>query len=143
MQTCSILLFLTWIALPTVTIGYLLLHPKPLSTFSRTNRGKQQQEALFEFRKTSAISAANGDDIKKANVEVGERIGSGSYGTVHLLDLISTEQTTTRIGKRPWKQDEIDDENPKKKVSRCQYYWQVEEHCFRKLPPHPQLTLLW
>lgn len=39
-------------------------------------------------------------------------------------------------------QDEKEKElklSPKERAERCKYYWEVEDHCFRKLPLHPQL----
>jgi len=75
-------------------------------------------------------------------VVVGEEIGNGSYGTVHTLtcDDDKNKGTETFIGKRPWKQGDFSkEENPRKRAARCLYYWQVEDHCFSKLPPHPQL----
>jgi serine/threonine protein kinase len=80
----------------------------------------------------------NKEDTK---FEVGQEIGRGSYGTVHLVSLEEDGNTNTFIGKRPWKQDELKDakDSPKERASRCFYYWQVEDHCFAKIPPHPQL----
>ena len=120
-----------------------------------------------------------------AQLVVENAIGSGSYGTVHLLaskesqsqqqqqqqprSSSSTTSTSTGlfVGKRPWQYEEllqrkqkqeVDEEEersiPKKtkrsdqnsnsketkeRADRCLYYWKVEEHCFDKLPPHPQL----
>lgn len=119
---------------------------------------------------------------------MGDKIGSGSYGTVHFL--LEQEEGDRRsggsaavdsstvgnvfVGKRPWTQDDIransvllatandktnraskinGDEGsqakkknsnkstatPQERAERCLYYWQVENHCFTKLPAHPQL----
>ena len=95
--------------------------------------------------KNPHLLGAKSDDviIAKQRVIVGDEIGRGSYGTVHLLTLQEREEeetTTLYIGKRPWRQDEVsDDEDPKERASRCLYYWEVEEHVFSKLPSHPQL----
>lgn len=86
-------------------------------------------------------AASNADEIQssKSNISVGKLIGSGSYGRVHLLTL-GSEKSETFIGKRAARQDELSDtDDPKERASRCLYYWQVEDHCFSKLPPHPQL----
>jgi serine/threonine protein kinase len=85
-------------------------------------------------------------------VEVGPLIGSGSYGTVHDLTL-DGDRTVTYVGKRPWKEEELlpadnndgnnnnnaNAKDPRERAQRCQYYWEVEAHCFSKLPPHPQI----
>lgn len=69
-------------------------------------------------------------------IVVGKQIGKGSYGSVHILN----SETDTFIGKCPWQEvDLLDEENPKDRAIRCQYYWEVEDHCFSKLPAHPQL----
>lgn len=93
-------------------------------------------------------------------LSVDDKIGSGSYGTVHLL--ASKPTKSIFVGKRPWKyqellrrnekeQDNKEDDSftreqkvgqskeMKERAERCLYYWKVEEHCFEKLPPHPQL----
>ena len=93
---------------------------------------------------------------------VDQNIGSGSYGTVHLLGSQESQaQPTVFVGKRPWnyeellerkenQQDEeqgsftkekrsIQSKEMKERADRCLYYWKVEEHSFDKLPPHPQL----
>ena len=111
-------------------------------------------------------------------ITVGERIGSGSYGTVHFLtvqdEITATDpknnnhNTTIMVGKRPWLQEELLDQpqtvihkgnkgkaknmgssssgsstkglpSAKDRAVRCRYYWEVEAHCFTKLPRHPQL----
>ena len=90
----------------------------------------------------SESSMPLGTKIKK--VSVGEEIGSGSYGTVHLLKATTSrnENEEVLIGKRPWTVEELSpkgEDTPKDRAARCLYYWQVEDHCFERLPPHPQL----
>ena len=94
---------------------------------------------------------------------VDDNIGSGSYGTVHFLESKQSQsQPAIFVGKRPWEytellrkteKEEADEEGAsitrekrsglskemKERAERCLYYWKVEEHCFDKLPPHPQL----
>jgi len=92
---------------------------------------------------------------------VDDKIGSGSYGTVHLLESTQFQsRPTVFVGKRPWRYEELlrrkqkqdDKDGPatkaeksgqsremKERAERCLYYWKVEEHCFDKLPSHPQL----
>eukprot|EP00532_Pseudo-nitzschia_australis_P005703 CAMPEP_0168166416 /NCGR_PEP_ID=MMETSP0139_2-20121125/2014_1 /TAXON_ID=44445 /ORGANISM="Pseudo-nitzschia australis, Strain 10249 10 AB" /LENGTH=881 /DNA_ID=CAMNT_0008083609 /DNA_START=52 /DNA_END=2697 /DNA_ORIENTATION=- len=93
---------------------------------------------------------------------VDREIGSGSYGTVHLLtSKQSHDRTAVFVGKRPWRYEELiqkktkqenekgisidakkgeEPKDMKERAERCLYYWKkVEEHCFEKLAPHPQL----
>lgn len=103
------------------------------------------------------------------SLEVGDNIGSGSYGTVHLLH---SKKGEWFVGKRPWSLQELEErssvtssqqgnsisasgsqkkndpkfgskgkspKDPMDRAARCLYYWKVEAHCFAKLPPHPQL----
>jgi len=101
----------------------------------------QNSHTLHLLRGKTFFAARNADDIQssKSKVKVGKLVGSGSYGRVHLLTL-GDEETENFIGKRPARQDELSDtEDPQERASRCLYYWQVEDHCFSKLPPHPQL----
>jgi serine/threonine protein kinase len=86
------------------------------------------------FRLSSVLNAKK--STTTSPLQVGELVGSGSYGTVYLL----SDNEKTFIGKRAWRQEELQDaENPKERAARCKYYGQVEEHCFSKLLPHPQL----
>lgn len=69
---------------------------------------------------------------------VGERVGRGSYGTVHLCEL--GEETV--IGKRAFTLQEMkakQEKDPQGRAKRCRYYWDVERHCVEKIPPHPQI----
>ena len=87
-------------------------------------------------------------------VEIGDEIGTGSYGTVHFCSLHGSNELY--IGKRCLTVDELqtmegssasDDSDgtknrdPKERAKRCQYYWDVEEHCYAKLASHdtPQI----
>jgi len=92
---------------------------------------------------------------------VDKKIGSGSYGTVHLLKS-KLRPDRIFVGKRPWRSDELlemedaaalpkkkknetlkkkenKDYAAKKREERCAYYWNVEKHCFEKCTPSPQL----
>jgi serine/threonine protein kinase len=94
------------------------------------------QPKLFGQQRSTFLTAASSSSTSKQHIQVGELVGSGSYGTVNLLQV----GDTTVIGKRPWlEKDLLDQDNPKERATRCRYYWHVEEHIFSKLPPHPQL----
>jgi len=124
-----------WMVPPFFLIFLAIVLPGILSFHSQSPR------RLSLLRGQKLFAAKDGDEIKltKSNVNVGKLIGSGSYGRVHLVTL-GNEQTKSFIGKRPARQDELSDtEDPRRRASRCLYYWQVEDHCFSKLPPHPQL----
>ena len=89
-----------------------------------------------------------------SRVQVGDEIGTGSYGTVHFCSLEDSDEMY--IGKRCLTVDELqevedgstdgnsnddgsssDDKgtksDPQERAKRCQYYWDVEEHCYAKL----------
>lgn len=92
---------------------------------------------------------------------VDDKIGSGSYGTVHLLEASQFQsEPTVFVGKRPWRYEDLllrkdkqkegdglateekgskQSKEMKERAQRCLYYWKVEQHCFDKLPTHPQL----
>jgi serine/threonine protein phosphatase PrpC/serine/threonine protein kinase len=165
--------------------------------------------------RTTVKDGTTSSSIQERELTVGKNIGSGSYGTVHLLiDSAPTTATTTStattdessirtantenvsptttsppssslsvpstffVGKRPWTEDEFRTKqtstptvstkandntegtkrnvengannanerervSPNERAQRCWYYWQVEKHCFNKLPPHPQLPPFW
>jgi len=82
---------------------------------------------------TFPLSAATASSV----LEVGEEVGRGSYGRVHLCTL----GDDTVICKRAYTVDELAEKSndPKARVKRCQYYWDVERHCFEKLPAHSQI----
>jgi serine/threonine protein kinase len=97
--------------------------------------GFHSPKLFGQQRRSTFLTAASTSNQKI--LQVGELVGSGSYGTVHLLQM---GDDTTVIGKRPWLEFELQDhDNPKERATRCRYYWQVEEHIFSKLPPHSQL----
>lgn len=111
---------------------------------------RQQEYDRSTSRTKPEDSLGPGDTLVVEDV-----IGSGSYGTVHLLaSKHSQSRSSIFVGKRPWKSQELmkkrdrqDSESDAKSLSkemkeraeRCMYYWKVEEHCFEKLAPHPQL----
>jgi len=89
-----------------------------------------------------AAPASVGSDLTV--IQVGDKIGAGSYGTVHYCSL---DGKADWIGKRALSVDEVevedkdDVENKKERQERCKYYWQVEAHCYSKLGEHPQIPL--
>ena len=105
--------------------------------FQRTGVGRKvtQTKASRLFGVTSRKPSSTSEAV-----EVGPVIGSGSYGTVHLLTL-DGDQAVSYIGKRPWKAEDLEDgvKDPRERAERCLYYWDVEAHCFSKLPAHPQI----
>mmetsp|Transcript_15105 Transcript_15105/g.31288 ORF Transcript_15105/g.31288 Transcript_15105/m.31288 type:complete len:887 (-) Transcript_15105:2481-5141(-) len=117
-------------------------------------------EHQIDNASTETYNTREWKESRKA-LSLDDNIGSGSYGTVHLL---SSNQPATgptvMVGKRPWRFEELlrrkqkeEDEGEvstestsnkqikaiKQRAERCMYYWKVEEHCFDKLPAHPQL----
>ena len=139
--------FLVWLAqvlllvAPTSRqrlVSFAFLHPQ----HATTNRHRALFAVTKQTQSTSqAASLPVGTKISK--VSVGKEIGSGSYGTVHILNATTTRgEQLSLIGKRPWTKDELSpqgEDSPKDRAARCMYYWQVEDHCFERLPPHPQL----
>ena len=103
-----------------------------------------RQPSSFLKTKTKCYASSKNALAAINEIVVGKEIGSGSYGTVHMLTMDDDDGKPTQfIGKRPWSKAELTEkgeiENPKERAERCLYYWQVEDHCFSKLPPHPQL----
>ncbi len=115
----------------SVSAFHLLFHPlrqlKPLwGGITEPNLDLKREEVFLSKDVTIA--------------HVGDCIGSGSYGTVHLLQLQDNDHMIQCIGKRAWTPaDLVADMDAKQRAARCLYYWQVEQHCFFKLPQHPQL----
>jgi serine/threonine protein kinase len=102
--------------------------------------------------KSSSSLAATGQKIqeKQELIKVGDCIGSGSYGTVHLLTVRNKKSGDTfeYIGKRAWTLQELEKQTLSKdasyikdKAQRCAYYWGVGRHCFEKLPTHVGLPI--
>jgi len=101
--------------------------------------------AVQEDAESKAVPSLDG-----TTVTVGDKIGSGSYGTVHKMIVDENDPNNgVCIGKRPFTLEELKKESskekenrqqtPKERAERCMYYWEIEDHCFRKLPLHPQL----
>jgi len=67
-----------------------------------------------------------------ATLKIGEVVGSGSYGTVHLCTLDG--DTKPMICKRHWTKSELTSaDNPDERERRCRHYFEVERHCFEKM----------
>mmetsp|Transcript_37378 Transcript_37378/g.41812 ORF Transcript_37378/g.41812 Transcript_37378/m.41812 type:complete len:899 (+) Transcript_37378:23-2719(+) len=148
------------------TTSFLPLGSKTVTT-SYLQRRRQRTKIFAVEQIIDPLSTDNvsNKEMKKAfettdnDLSVGSNIGSGSYGTVHLLQ--SKTKQSIFVGKRPWRYEElllkkqeekekevvtIDKKNEKtigvvakERAGRCLYYWKVEQHCFKKIPPHPQL----
>jgi serine/threonine protein kinase len=71
----------------------------------------------------------------------GTLVGRGSYGRVHLCTI--GEETV--IGKRAYILEELEKvsalKDPQHRLKRCDYYFNVERHCFEKMARHPQLPV--
>jgi serine/threonine protein phosphatase PrpC/serine/threonine protein kinase len=141
--------------------------PPPTDTNSHLQRRRQTlriRTELFAVEQKDNLSRENVSNKEtkeifvaaKDDLSIGKNIGSGSYGTVHLLQSNTKQSTSNFVGKRPWRYEELllrkrkkaaaEEENVdvvamKERAVRCMYYWRVEQHCFTKLPPHPQLPL--
>jgi serine/threonine protein phosphatase PrpC/serine/threonine protein kinase len=63
------------------------------------------------------------------DVPIGDPVGSGSYGTVH------RSENPNWICKRAWTKQELEANGSTRTEERCKHYFQVELHCFRKMPP--------
>jgi len=113
---------------------------------------RQQQRRPFLSRRALFPSSTTEPSSKATSFQVGEEVGNGSYGTVHLCKL--NDEKHPVIGKRSWTSDELkqrqtsssppdDPENNnqdfKEREERCNYYLTVEQHCFKKMAPHPQI----
>lgn len=70
-------------------------------------------------------------------LQIGKQVGRGSYGVVHLCTLDKKQV----ICKRPYvlKELALKHDDPQERVKRCQYYANVEKHCFEKLSAHKQI----
>ena len=92
----------------------------------------------LSFTKVSHRTALKNNAVESSSTtdccydKVCECIGSGSYGTVHILE--SSTDGKRVVGKRSWNlEDHNMDDNDR--ISRCNYYWEVEQHFFQqKLP---------
>ena len=121
-------------------------HPRALLV-GRTHAAHQSPE-----KKQTTLFASVKQQREHQTVAVGDCVGSGSYGTVHLLTTTlgdsKSKNNQACIGKRAWTIAELSEQNPDRddaylqdKAARCAYYWKVERHCFEQLPPHPNLPL--
>ena len=115
-----------------ITSVWLAAYASAFHGISRPNCRRSSSSSIF------GVNSGGVSTTQKVNV--GELVGSGSYGTVHLLTLTEEAKDKIFIGKRARKQEElVDADDSKERATRCQYYWKVEDHCFSKLSPHPQL----
>eukprot|EP00980_Cylindrotheca_fusiformis_P007760 scaffold1648_cov115-Cylindrotheca_fusiformis.AAC.15 len=112
-------------------------------SFQRSVHRRGRLHSFHSDRNTICFATRlNGNTAVKRKLVVGKEIGHGSYGTVHKItfDNGNEEEEEVFIGKRPWKEAELMKEpEAKDRAARCHYYWEVENHCFSKLPSHPQL----
>jgi serine/threonine protein kinase len=102
----------------------------------------------------SLISKEDKQEISKQSkcIHILEKIGSGSYGTVHKATFSNNHDTSDNkvfVAKRAWTLEELkkrpasthregdtpvlDEKTLQGRASRCKYYLDVEQHCLEKL----------
>jgi hypothetical protein len=116
----------------------------------QTRPFQTSRTAPAQWTSSSLLATKNQKQQTHKLVEVGDCIGSGSYGTVHFLTVRKQDgdDTFQCIGKRAWTLQELEKKQElsqdasylKDRTKRCAYYWGVERHCFEKLPAHVGLT---
>jgi serine/threonine protein kinase len=105
-------------------------------------------------QKQSSPKAASGQKINNSNeeakIQILEKIGSGSYGTVHYCKFDPSSQTDDDgnhqdyyVAKRAWTFDELkekqkdlskdDEKKLQQRAQRCSNYLNVEQHCLEKI----------
>lgn len=103
----------------------------------------------LSWRASSRSGATGRSDGR--GLEVGEEVGSGSYGTVHLCRLAGDDaddgagaggEDAVKIAKRAWTEGELRaldrtgdsaGRGARERAERCRYYIDVERHCLEKL----------
>ena len=103
--------------------------------------GLQSAAAFVQIRirhRSDVGSLDLAKDTATQPVKILEEVGSGSYGTVHLLELDYGDDIY--IGKRAWGLGDLrqmlprlDNQQLREKAQRCQTYWEAEKHCFQRL----------
>jgi hypothetical protein len=143
----------------TISSGHAFLAPATTTTTttSRSTALSMSSPDRRSFLTQSTATAA------APTLALGNRIGSGSYGTVHEGYLLhSKEDIVPCVAKRYWSRDEIEINIPQRvcgekrgvrtglayakkeeerlsseevesRAERCRHYWEVERHCFQKL----------
>ncbi|GKY90992.1 hypothetical protein MPSEU_000072000 [Mayamaea pseudoterrestris] len=105
--------------------------------------------------RTAAATSASFASSNSFSVNILDHVGSGSYGTVHQVELELKQQsesvdlTTVRaIAKRSWTLDELRTKFPsltpkelQEKHKRCQSYLQTEAHCLQKISGHSNVPI--
>ena len=106
----------------------------------------------FTTKSSPSSSSSNGESgIKDDTIIILDKIGSGSYGIVHYCTLnneTNDDNSSYYVAKRAWtfselkhmihgkNEKELNKEEQKQlhdKVKRCDYYLNVEQHCFHKI----------
>ena len=130
---CHWLVFVSWIILllsydfqnVVVAFGPVSFTRMKQTTKTSTtvwNNNNKNKNAVKSS--SSSITTTTTD----CDYKVCECIGSGSYGTVHILESNTNGQRV--VGKRSWKLDDPNIDNDRMK--RCNYYWEVEQHMFQQ-----------
>lgn len=116
------------------------------SSVQHVGRQRESKLSMGWFDKGTK-SPKNKNETKKL-IHVQEHIGSGSYGTVHLVSFQDDDEKKY-VAKRAWTLNEIkgrpasthkegdtkvaDPKALQGKAERCQYYLNVEQHCLDKI----------
>mmetsp|Transcript_7545 Transcript_7545/g.22035 ORF Transcript_7545/g.22035 Transcript_7545/m.22035 type:complete len:886 (+) Transcript_7545:233-2890(+) len=158
-MTEALMLLLTMVAVlpfdPPGVSSFVILTPLRSDRWRVSFAGQKVDDSSM-----GTINSIKAPEVGSA-LFVDTNIGSGSYGTVHLLSSERSDgQPIVYVGKRPWGYKELaqkkanheeeagnpinktkrdESKDMKERADRCMYYWEVEEHCFEKIPPHPQL----
>jgi hypothetical protein len=122
---CSISHINAWISPHRRLTLPLQLHPYAVSSSHQSGRQYQTSSRTSSLR-TSTVHysttsseleniLSNLDDAKLPSLRIGNRIGSGSYGTVHECLLIKSKyDVQSCVAKRAWSYEEIEANVPKK-----------------------------
>mmetsp|Transcript_15862 Transcript_15862/g.24702 ORF Transcript_15862/g.24702 Transcript_15862/m.24702 type:complete len:617 (+) Transcript_15862:52-1902(+) len=127
----SVLLFFASERSSDVSSAFLnRLAPQRGTTAFASNHANQRQRSSLISPEMAPVGSGTATDV----ITVGEIVGKGSYGTVHLVYDNNDNDSTTLIGKRCWQESELmNAEDPKERAERCEYYFNVERHTLDKL----------
>ncbi|KAL7539257.1 hypothetical protein ACHAXR_010751 [Thalassiosira sp. AJA248-18] len=138
---------------PVVTERSKLIHRHDTAkSFSSTTSLSQLRMGLLDMSWGTQSSSSSKKNVQTDyNIGIDDEVGSGSYGIVHLCQLLPSaaekdkvggDNDTLKIAKRAWTEKEllalsqeagVQDAAAKGRSERCQYYIEVERHCLEKL----------